>query len=96
MRPGTEGRSIVDVTLAEGRNRIVRRWAEEMGLRVDRLARLSYGPVRLGDLPPGRYRPLTPREERALYKAVQLDPENRETDTKVGASGKPKRPRRRS
>ena len=41
VRPGTEGRSIVDVTLAEGRNRIVRRWAEAMGLRVDRLARLS-------------------------------------------------------
>ena len=74
VRPGTEGRSILDVTLAEGRNRIVRRWAEEMGLRVDRLARLAYGPVRLGDLPPGRYRPLTPREEAALYKAVRLTP----------------------
>ncbi len=75
VRPGTEGRSILDVTLAEGRNRIVRRWAEEMGLRVDRLARLSYGPVRLGDLAPGRYRPLTPREESALYKAVRLKPD---------------------
>jgi len=73
VRPGTEGRSILDVTLAEGRNRIVRRWAEAMGLKVDRLARLSYGPVRLGDLAPGRYRPLTPREEAALYKAVRMD-----------------------
>src|ERR671914_755288 len=70
VRPGSEGRSILDVTLTEGRNRIVRRWAEAMGLRVDRLARLSYGPVRLGDLAPGRYRPLTPREEAGLYKAV--------------------------
>ena len=77
VRPGTEGRSILDVTLSEGRNRIVRRWAEAMGLKVDRLARLSYGPVRLGDLPPGRYRPLTPKEETALYKAVRL-PANRE------------------
>ena len=75
MRPGTEGRSILDVTLAEGRNRIVRRWAEAMGLKVERLARLSYGPVRLGDLPSGRYRPLTPREEAALYKAMRMDPE---------------------
>ena len=74
VRPGSEGRSILDVTLTEGRNRIVRRWAEEMGLRVDRLARLSYGSVRLGDLAPGRYRPLTPREEAALYKAVRLKP----------------------
>ncbi len=75
VRPGKEGRSIVDLTLTEGRNRIVRRWAEELGLKVDRLARLSYGPVRLGDLPAGRYRPLTPREEAALYKAVRMTPE---------------------
>jgi 23S rRNA pseudouridine2605 synthase len=75
VRPGTEGRSILDVTLTEGRNRIVRRWAEAMGLKVDRLARLSYGPVRLGDLPSGRYRPLTPKEEAALYKAIRMEPE---------------------
>ncbi|HEY8257905.1 MAG TPA: pseudouridine synthase [Gemmatimonadales bacterium] len=75
VRPGTEGRSIVDVTLVEGRNRIVRRWCEAMGLKVDRLARLSYGPVRLGELPVGRSRPLTPREESALYAAIRLDPD---------------------
>jgi 23S rRNA pseudouridine2605 synthase len=74
VRPGKDGRSILDVTLMEGRNRVVRRWCEEMGLKVDRLARLSYGPVRLGDLAPGRYRPLTPAEERSLYKAVGMDP----------------------
>jgi 23S rRNA pseudouridine2605 synthase len=72
VRPGHEGRSIVDVTLVEGRNRIVRRWAEALGLKVERLARLSYGPVRLGDLKPGEYRPLTPREEAALYGAIDL------------------------
>src|SRR5919107_797276 len=96
VRPGKEGRSILDVTLEEGRNRIVRRWCESMGLKVERLARLSYGPVRLGDLPPGRYRPLTPAEESALYQAVHLDPEGNETETRTQASGKPKRPRRRS
>ena len=73
VRGGKEGRSIVDLTLEEGRNRIVRRWAEALGLRVERLARLSYGPVRLGDLPPGRYRPLTPKEEQGLYKAIRMD-----------------------
>jgi 23S rRNA pseudouridine2605 synthase len=76
VRPGSEGRSILDVTLEEGRNRIVRRWAEAMGLKVDRLARLSYGPVRLGDLAPGRYRPLTPKEESALYKAIRMKPDD--------------------
>jgi 23S rRNA pseudouridine2605 synthase len=75
VRPGTEGRSIIDLTLEEGRNRVVRRWCEAMGLKVDRLARLSYGPVRLGDLAPGKYRPLTPREEGALYKAIHLSPD---------------------
>jgi 23S rRNA pseudouridine2605 synthase len=75
VRPGTEGRSILDVTLTEGRNRIVRRWCEAMGLKVERLARLSYGPVRLGDLAAGRYRPLTPREEAALYKAIKMKPD---------------------
>jgi 23S rRNA pseudouridine2605 synthase len=72
VRPGTEGRSILDVTLTEGRNRIVRRWCEALGLKVERLARLSYGPVRLGDLPVGRSRPLTPREESGLYAAIKL------------------------
>jgi 23S rRNA pseudouridine2605 synthase len=75
VRAGTEGRSILDVALTEGRNRIVRRWCEAMGLKVERLARLSYGPVRLGDLAPGRYRPLTPREEAGLYKAIRMKPD---------------------
>ena len=75
VRPGKDGRSIVDVTLEEGRNRVVRRWIEELGAKVERLARTSYGPVRLHDLPVGRSRPLTPAEERALYKAIRLDPE---------------------
>lgn len=88
VRPGKEGRSILDLTLEEGRNRIVRRWCEALGLKVERLARLSYGPVRLGDLPPGRYRPLTPREEAALYKSIRLNPERGETDTPGKASGK--------
>lgn len=74
VRAGKEGRCILDVTLTEGRNRIVRRWCEAMGLKVERLARLSYGPVRLGDLPVGRSRPLTPREEASIYKAIRLDP----------------------
>jgi 23S rRNA pseudouridine2605 synthase len=91
VRPGTEGRSIIDLTLDEGRNRIVRRWCEALGLKVDRLARLSYGPIRLGDLPPGRYRPLTPREEAALYQAIRLHPDTTETAERRRASGKSSR-----
>jgi pseudouridine synthase len=72
VRAGREGRSILDVTLAEGRHHIVRRWCEALGLRVDRLARTSYGAVRLGDLEPGKWRVLTEREIGGLYRAVGL------------------------
>ena len=72
VRPGVEGRSIVDVTLAEGRKHIVRRWAEALGVKVERLARLSYGPIRLGELPVGKWRALTSAEEKAIYKAVKM------------------------
>ena len=75
VRPGRKGRSIIDVTLTEGRNRIVRRWCEAMGVKVERLARLSYGPIRLGSLPVAQARPLEPKEEAALYRAVRMDDE---------------------
>lgn len=71
-RPGRDGRCVFDVTLTEGRNRIVRRWVEEMGGSVERLARIEYGPVRLGDLPVGAWRPLTAKEEAGLYAAVGM------------------------
>jgi 23S rRNA pseudouridine2605 synthase len=72
VKPGRNGRSILEVTLEEGRNRIVRRWVEAMGAKVERLARVSYGPVRLDDLEPGKWRPLTPAEERGIYHAIGL------------------------
>jgi 23S rRNA pseudouridine2605 synthase len=72
VKPGRDGRSILEVTLVEGRNRIVRRWVEAMGAKVERLARVSYGPVRLDDLAVGKWRPLTPAEERAIYRAIGM------------------------
>jgi len=56
----------VELTLAEGRHRIVRRLAEQFGLKVEWLHRVSYGPVRLGKLPEGQWRALTPREIEAI------------------------------
>lgn len=72
VRPGKDGRTLIDLTLVEGRNRVVRRWCEEMGLKVERLARLTYGPVRLGDLPAGQSRPLTPDEEEMIYRSIKM------------------------
>ena len=72
VRPGVEGRSILDVTFAEGRRHVVRRWAEALGLKVERLARLAYGPIRLGELPVGKWRNLTPAEEKSVYRAIKL------------------------
>jgi 23S rRNA pseudouridine2605 synthase len=76
VRPGTAGRSIVDLSLEEGRHHAVRKWCEALGLKVERLARLSYGPIRLGDLPAGRSRPLTPAEIAALYRTVGMEPDD--------------------
>jgi 23S rRNA pseudouridine2605 synthase len=66
-RTEAAGRSTaVLLVLAEGRHRIVRRLCESLGLKVERLVRLSYGPVRLGSLTPGEWRYLTRAEIRAL------------------------------
>ena len=64
------GRSQWTLTLAEGRNRIVRRMCEHLGVAVERLVRVSHGPIKLGNLREGAWRPLAERERRALE---QLD-----------------------
>ena len=52
--------------LKEGRNRQIRRMCELVDLRVADLFRIRVGPLRLGDLPEGRWRALTPAERAAL------------------------------
>ena len=61
--PGPQPRTWeLGLTIREGRTREVRRLCEAVGLEVLRLVRTSFGPVRLGDLAPGAYRPLSTRE----------------------------------
>jgi 23S rRNA pseudouridine2605 synthase len=64
------GRVLVELVLHEGRKHIVRRLMDEVGYPVSRLVRTAIGPVRLGDLRPGRHRRLNRVEVAALFKAV--------------------------
>ena len=56
---GAAERTLIKITLQEGRNRIVRRTMEAVGHPVRRLSRIGIGPVRLGNLKVGEYRELT-------------------------------------
>ena len=62
------GRWDLTITIAEGRNREVRRMCEAVGLEVDRLVRVKFGPVELGDLAAGKVRSLSKSEKAALDK----------------------------
>lgn len=63
--------SVIDLTIHEGKNRQVRRMFEALGHPVLALARLRFGPLRLGDLPPGQSRPLTEREVSHLRTLIR-------------------------
>jgi 23S rRNA pseudouridine2605 synthase len=53
----------IELTIAEGKTREVRRLCEALGLQVERLVRTRFGPVKLGSLEPGKTRPLTAKEK---------------------------------
>ena len=56
------GEAQLHITIHEGRNRQVRRMCAIAGMRVSRLVRVSEGSLRLGELPSGKWRYLTPTE----------------------------------
>ena len=58
--------TVLEMTLTEGRNRQVRRMLEAVGSKVLKLVRIAIGPVRIGDLPIGKWRALTRAEVAAL------------------------------
>jgi 23S rRNA pseudouridine2605 synthase len=65
-------RSIVELALHEGRNRVVRRLMEAVGHPVRRLTRTAIGPVRLHGLGRGELRELTREELGTLLDAARL------------------------
>jgi 23S rRNA pseudouridine2605 synthase len=61
-REGPAGANLwLSLTLAEGKNREVRRVLEALGLSVNRLIRVAYGPFALGDIAPGAVEEVGPR-----------------------------------
>ena len=69
--------STLRLTFTEGRKHEVKRYCEALGHRVRRLRRVAFGPLRLGTLPIGACRPLTPHELTALRAAALAPPSAR-------------------
>ena len=67
-----QDRTLIEIVLTEGRKREVRRMLAAVGMNLERLARVKVGPLPLGDISPGKFRPLTGGEVRALCTAVGL------------------------
>lgn len=65
-------RSMVEITLHSGKNRVVRRIFEAVGHPVRDLARTAIGPIRLGTMKPGEVRDLTREELGKLLDSVGL------------------------
>ena len=61
----------IELTIHEGRKRQVRRMCEAVGHRVSKLQRVSFGPLALGDLAPGKWRVLRPDEVAALRASAK-------------------------
>lgn len=62
----TKSRSVIELELAEGKNREVRRMCAAVGLMVERLVRTQVGKIKLGELRKGRWRTLTETEIKTL------------------------------
>ena len=65
-----DGKSLLAITIHEGRNRQVRKMCEQASLRVHRLKRVSEGPLSLGELPLGKWRELTENEMNELKNVI--------------------------
>jgi len=66
----SNSRSVVELELAEGRNREVRRLFASQELEVTRLQRIQIGRIKLGELPTGKWRTLTEPEIKSLLAPI--------------------------
>jgi 23S rRNA pseudouridine2605 synthase len=87
--------NVIELTLAEGRNRQVRRMCEAVGHPVLALARVRFGPLRLAGLAPGAHRRLSATEVEKLRAASRAQPRRGETQPRGGeAKATPREGRR--
>jgi len=81
-REGRGANAWIRVVMTEGRKRQIRRTAEALGLRVERLIRVRFGPLRLGDLAPGDWRSVPASSFRALLPEAPRRRPNRRPKTR--------------
>jgi 23S rRNA pseudouridine2605 synthase len=92
--------AILEMVLDEGKNREVRRLFAKVGHKVMRLRRVAVGPIKLGNLGPGEFRPLTSAEIKSLRSNTPAAPAARtgpaaRTRKRPASPSKLSKPRRR-
>jgi len=80
----SQDRTLLEIVLTEGRKREVRRMLAAVDIPLERLARVKLGPLPLGDIRPGKFRPLTSAEVGRLYAAVGLGGPDASTASRHG------------
>jgi len=94
-RVASKGQStVLELTLTEGQNREIRRLLARVGHKVMALRRIAFGPLMLGALEPGDYRPLSGVEIKALHdftqgKKPRSSESAREPRRKIGGPRRP-------
>lgn len=83
-------RTVMEMTIREGKNRQIRRMCEAVGLEVVRLKRSAMGVVKLGMLQPGQYRELTKAELNGLRAAAVKGKARSQTQSQQAAAEKRK------
>jgi len=80
-----KGGSEIELTLTEGRNREIRRLLARVGHKVLRLKRIAIGSYRLGNLPSGAYRELSPADLEKLQRPFSEQSIKKDSSTRTGS-----------
>ncbi|MBW2967992.1 rRNA pseudouridine synthase [Candidatus Woesearchaeota archaeon] len=68
MRYASPNQDVIDLSIHEGQNRVVRKMMSHLGYKVKRLIRTKIGNVELGSIPSGQYRKLSYQEVQQFMK----------------------------